>query len=234
MSLTRLLLSWGTPLVLVSGRYLAQRYLRTWGRRRLSWYDHYFDYLRGPEHWYWLERGIVAADYVRSGDRVLDLCCGDGSYSGIFLAPKADAVDAMDISAEAIDAARQRWQRPNTNFQVGDVLRDPFARPRYDVVLLLAGLEYFSPDEGQALLQRIAGVVESGKGVLIGCTPVWGERPGYSAGQRSHVTTVDELRAVLAPHFQPVKIFRGRDPSRPLYYFVCGSGTSDRGPAEPV
>src|ERR1700734_4120001 len=57
-----------------------------------------------------LENEPACAEYCREGDRVLDLGCGSG-VCGIFCAPKAREVVAVDISAAAVRNTQENWRR---------------------------------------------------------------------------------------------------------------------------
>src|SRR5262249_38597968 len=72
---------------------------------------------RGP---YSLARAFYTAELVRDGDEVLDIGCGDGSYTKRFYAPKARHVDAIDIEESAIAYAEQHNAAPNICYALLD------------------------------------------------------------------------------------------------------------------
>jgi glycosyltransferase involved in cell wall biosynthesis/2-polyprenyl-3-methyl-5-hydroxy-6-metoxy-1,4-benzoquinol methylase len=219
---TRILLDLLTTPVIQVGRFLARLYTSSFSDLQLTWYDHIYDHLGGPENWHWLERGILASDHIRHGDRVLDLCCGDGTYSGIFFSPKAGLVDAVDINTDAIRVAQKRWSgRRNITFRVLDVLRDPFPHEQYEVVILNAALEYFSVEDGHRLLDKVSKLLSTGRGILFGCTPIWEGERSYGFGQRSLMTSIKELEEFLGKDFKDVVVWKSRDAGRPLYFFKC-------------
>jgi len=203
-------------------RMLFRLHQLAWGAAGLHWYDHLYDHLAGPERWMWIERGFLAASLLRPGDTVLDACCGDGTYAGLFLAPRAARVDAIDADERALARARRRWRVPGLTFRRAHVLADPFPAERYDRIFFLAGLEYFTREEGDLLLDKFARALAPG-GILFGLTPVWsGGAPSY-AGLRATVASAAELAALLRRHFPHVRLERSRDPMREQQYFTCSA-----------
>lgn len=80
----------------------------------IPWYESFFgaDYLSVYGHVFSPERAEKEAAFVRRvlglgpGDRVLDLCCGQGRHA-VLLARYGLRVAAQDLSAEYLDMARQ-------------------------------------------------------------------------------------------------------------------------------
>ena len=95
----------------------------------------------------------------------LDIGCGTGRLA-CTLARRADRVDAVDVSAAMIAAARARCpDAERVRWLVGDVLdRDlPLTEGGYDVVTAVSSLHHLPLDAG---LGRLAGLVRPG-GVLL-------------------------------------------------------------------
>ena len=95
----------------------------------------------------------------------LDVGCGTGRLA-CTLARRSDRVDAVDVSAVMIAAARARCpDAEHVRWFVGDVLdRDlPLAGGGYDVVTAVSSLHHLPLDAG---LERLAGLVRPG-GVLL-------------------------------------------------------------------
>jgi release factor glutamine methyltransferase len=91
-----------------------------------------------------LENEPACAEYCHDGDRVLDLGCGSG-VCGIFCAPKAREVVAVDISAAAVRNSLENYMRLGlTNVRV--LQSDMFSRVEGKFDLILANPPYIAAD----------------------------------------------------------------------------------------
>ena len=75
-------------------KVVAHRYVRLWSGLGKPWFDHRFDYLRGPEYIWWQERGVLGNFSIPEGSSILDLCCGDGFYDKHYFSRRAARIDA--------------------------------------------------------------------------------------------------------------------------------------------
>ncbi len=156
------------------------------------------------EHWH---RYAFALPFV-AGKRVLDAACGEG-YGSNLLARSAAEVVGVDVSAEAITHARERYSagRVNLSFEVADATRLPFADRRFDVVVSFETLEHLAAHE-----QLVGGFarVLAGNGLLLISSP---DKRNYSeqAGFRNefHVRELyrEELLGLLGAHFPHVRLY---------------------------
>jgi|SRR5262245_22976440 len=89
---------------------------------------------------------MVAYQAGIPGGRTLDFASGEGLYPGEFLSKLGGEVDAVDIDAGVIARARRRSGSASVRFHVADVLRDPFPRDEYDLIVCIATFRYFPPD----------------------------------------------------------------------------------------
>src|SRR6185369_4155642 len=91
-----------------------------------------------------LENEPACAEYCREGDRVLDLGCGSG-VNGIFCAPKAREVVAVDISEQAVRNTRENCAALNlTNVSVAK--SDMFSNVQGKFDLIVANPPYVGAD----------------------------------------------------------------------------------------
>ena len=154
------------------GSIIGNLYTKGWKFLNISWFDHLFDHLRGPSNWHWYERGILGYRIIKPGNFVLDACCGDGIYSGLFYSQWARFVDAIDRDDHALFYARRRYQRDNVQFHKMDIINEDFPKKNYDVIFLFAAIEHFSIESGMKLLQKIANALLMSKnGIFFGSTP---------------------------------------------------------------
>jgi methylase of polypeptide subunit release factors len=91
-----------------------------------------------------LENEPACAEYCRDGDRVLDLGCGSG-VCGVFCAPKAREVVAVDISAAAVRNTEENCKRLGLT-NVTALQSDMFSRVEGKFDLILANPPYVTVD----------------------------------------------------------------------------------------
>ena len=77
---------------------------------------------------------------VEVGDRVLDIGCGNGALA-FDVAKKADEVVAIDLSAENIRIAKEKYSASNIDYRVGYATKD-LADGHFDVIVLSNVLEH--------------------------------------------------------------------------------------------
>ncbi len=148
------------------------------------------------EHWH---RYAFVAELVR-GKRVLDAACGEG-YGSFLLSHTAARVAGVDISADAVAHARQRYSRDNLDFTQGSVTSLPLPDASVDVVVSFETIEHLPAQ--REMLAEFRRVLRA-SGVLVISSP---NRPVYNeAGEvenHFHVAELDrtELKALLDPAF---------------------------------
>jgi len=102
------------------------------------------------------------------GKEVLDISCGTGYGSKILLDAGATKVVGVDISSEAINFARTRYQQNGLEFKVGNILDIDFPENYFDVITCFETIEHIK-SQGKAFteLQRVL----KPKGLLIISSP---------------------------------------------------------------
>lgn len=138
-----------------------------------------------------------------AGKRVLDLGCGSG-YGSHRIAGVAREVQGVDIAADAVAYARQKFHHPNLNFQqivAGQPV--PFADGYFDVVLSFQVIEHVHDDNGYLLEAK--RLLRPG-GTLVVITPDRQLRllPGQKPWNRWHLReySMQQLLRRLQPHFK--------------------------------
>jgi len=154
----------------------------------------------GTDTLYAFSRAFYSAEVVRPGDVVLDIGCGEGSITKRALAPKAGHVDAIDIEPSAIEAAKRLNPAPNITYRRLDAVNEPLPQT-YDVIVFDGAIGHFSPEGSAKLLTKIAQSLKPG-GVFCG---------SESLGHEGHdhlqfFDTLEDMRAMLAPHFKHVRL----------------------------
>lgn len=201
------------------GILISSMYKYIWYYTNYSWFDHRFDYLRGPENIFWLERAIYSNNLIRKGDVVLDIGCGDGIYSGKFYSSNAAFVDAIDIDLKAIKHAKKLYHQKNINFFQKDILKWT-PKKIYNDIFMFAVIEHFSKKDGLKVLSKIGKSLVNG-GVLFGSTPVFKDSGSHNFEHKNEFDSVISLKRFLSQRFRKVKITTSNWPGRLECYFEC-------------
>ena len=107
-------------------------------------------------------------DYVSSGDKILDLGCGNGRLSEL-LQEKNTEYFGVDNSEELIKIAKKRY--PYGNFKIADALGLPFPINLFDKVISIAVLHHIPSEELRLQFIKEAKRVLKPKGIFI--TTAW-------------------------------------------------------------
>lgn len=188
---------------------------------REIWYEHW--------HRYALARRFVA------GKRVLDAACGEG-YGSALLAQTAAHVTGVDIGAEAVEHARDRYgARENLRFAQGDATALDLPAQSFDVIVSFETLEHLRQHD--ELLAGFARLLAPG-GWLVISSPdkrTYSDLPGFRNEHHVRELYREEFEALLARHFPVARLYGqkllfqsaiwslGQTPAR----FVADTATTD-------
>lgn len=170
-----------------------------------------------------LARYRFAARYA-SGAVVIDCACGDGSCARI-LAPEAAEIRGFDLSADAVESAKQKHV-PNASFAVADASALPLEAAAADLYVSLETIEHL--DDSEAFLAEVLRVLRP-DGSLICSTP---DRDVYSPGASAestpwnrfhrHEFTQTGFVELLSRFFEQIELF-GQNPKSPVATRVRGA-----------
>lgn len=144
------------------------------------------------------------------GRAVLDIACGEG-YGSAMLASDASSVIGVDVSAEAVQHAKEAYANiPGLEFRVGDAASIPLPDDSVDVVVSFETIEHH--DKHQEMIDEIRRVLKPG-GILVISSPnriVYSEKAGYH--NEFHVKELDfsEFDALLRTCFEQRRHFGQR------------------------
>jgi len=115
---------------------------------------------------------MKALKFVKPGDRVLDLGCGNG-FMTPFILERGGIYEGTDISKNLIMIARKKYRQEIknklVNFKVGEATKLPYADKSFDMVISFAVLHHIpSPNLRQKFFKEAARVLKpGGRGVVI-------------------------------------------------------------------
>ncbi len=161
----------------------------------------------------WSEIAVLF-DYIKKGDNVLDLGCGNGRFVNI-IKEKGGEYFGTDVSENLINIAKQN--HPNENFQITQPLKLPFSDNYFDIVYSIAVLHHIpSNDFRLEFLQEAKRVLKVG-GLFV--LTVWKPKDkhwgifGLSRGL--------DFRDVIDPWFGKAELSSGNNKGE--RYFHCFS-----------
>ncbi|HZJ41592.1 MAG TPA: class I SAM-dependent methyltransferase [Patescibacteria group bacterium] len=123
-----------------------------------------FDMSRKKRIW---PRTEEVCSIVKSGDKVLDLACGNGRLLESFHKKEIEYL-GIDISEELINIAKKNY--PNNNFIVGDLLdlkNISSEHKKYDHIFCLAALQHIPSEEYRLKVLQDAKSLLTDSGELI-------------------------------------------------------------------
>jgi len=154
-----------------------------------------------------LARYAFASRLARN-KRVLDIACGMG-YGSAELAKVAERVVGLDVSDEAVNAAREAYPLANLQFISAPAQAIPFDDGSFDLVVAFEVIEHL--EDWPALLKQAQRLLAPG-GQFIISTP---NKEYYAESRRLagpnpyhvHEFTYDEFRGELEKIFPSVSLF---------------------------
>jgi SAM-dependent methyltransferase len=140
--------------------------------------------------------------------RVLDIGCGEG-YGSCVLAQAAVSVTAVDISREAIEAARAKYVAPNLAYEQSSGTCIELPPSSFDLIVCFEVIEHL--EDWPALLSEAKRLLAPG-GQLVISTPnrlYYAESRKLSGPNPYHVHEFDfaEFQQALSEHFSSVVLF---------------------------
>ena len=171
-----------------------------------------------PWRWSFVARGVYAREVMFRGCKVLDLCCGDGSYSYLFFSDIAGSVVAVDVDPQAVAYAKKYNSSSNISFERLDIVREALPKERFDIVVWNAAVCYFTEEEIGIVLRKIIAVGAPGM-KLVGMLP-------KANGWIDHKTEFSDLTVLeefLSRYFESVVLRQLDEGTVTSFYFLVSA-----------
>ena len=114
---------------------------------------------------------------ARPEHRILDVGCGTGEFAPLFRVPSAERrvpsagggrYLGVDLNAQYIEYARERYGGPGMAFEVVDATQMSFPAHSFDRAIFVNCMHHFSDDLNRGILREVARVLRpGGRFVLI-------------------------------------------------------------------
>ncbi len=157
------------------------------------------------EHWH---RYLIAAQYA-SGKRVLDVASGEG-YGSHLISRTAQSVTGVDVSAEAVAHASEKYAASNLHYLCASCTDVPLPDASFDLIISFETIEHIT--EHEQFLREVNRLLAPGGVFLISSPnrPEYSEKTGYN--NEYHVKELDrsELKTLLDKHWSAQKWFAQR------------------------
>lgn len=113
-------------------------------------------------------------DYIKDGDKVLDIGCGNGRLTRLFEEKEIEYL-GIDYSRPLVEIARENF--PNREFRVGDLLDLDIGDEKFDAAILVAVLHHIPSVELRLrALQNVNSVLRQGGLLLMTNWNLWQPR----------------------------------------------------------
>ena len=88
-----------------------------------------------------MARYYFASRYLK-GKRIIDIACGTGYGAKLLIDCGASEVVGIDISTEAIEFAKKKYQHPSLHFLISDATKTSFKENTFDCVVSFETIEH--------------------------------------------------------------------------------------------
>jgi 2-polyprenyl-3-methyl-5-hydroxy-6-metoxy-1,4-benzoquinol methylase len=134
-----------------------------------GYYDDVYAQGKGVQ-WFWHHYRFAAVTELLppSGERILDMGCGPGTFLGHYAPGYREAI-GIDLAAPQIEVAQQRYGSARRQFHASDVTAFE-GEARFDAIVSIEVIEHLPPAETQPFLRTLLRLLKPG-GTLVLTTP---------------------------------------------------------------
>jgi len=167
-----------------------------------------------PALWPFTARGVYARENMFQGCSVLDLCCGDGTYSYLFFSDIAGKIDAVDNDSTALTYARKYYSSSTILYHNIDIINQPYPSSHYDIVVWNAAICYFTESQIRTILKKV--VIAGNKSIILcGMLP----KANGHIDHKTEFSDKESIKAFLHEYFGIVLVREVDEISTLTYYF---------------
>ena len=177
-----------------------------------SWYDKLVGESGSDYHRQVIIPATMDLLALKRGERVLDLCCGQGVMLRPLLLAGAGPITAVDASPRLVAAARQRFAADTgVEFHVADASKPgPWARPIHDAALCIMAVHDVAAMDG-LFVQLAASLRPGGRAVLVMMHPCFRiPRQTHWGWDEDHKIQYRRLDCYQSPITIPIATHPGR------------------------
>jgi len=202
--------------------------LRDWtlqANGRPQFFKHHINLSRWrfePTQWSFTARGVYARENMFRGCSVLDLCCGDGSYSHLFFSDIAGKIDAVDNDSIALSYAKRYSSASPIQYHKIDIINQPLPATQYDVVVWNAAICYFTEPQIRVILKKIVSAGNDSM-ILCGALPM----ANGHVDHKTEFSDAESIRTFLREYFGVVEIREIDEISTRSFYFRASNPFAD-------
>lgn len=197
---------------------------RDWSLQSYGWPQFFkhqinlYSWIKKPALWAFSARGVYPRAQMFRGCKVLDLCCGDGTFSYLFFTDISKQVDAVDVSRRAIAYAKSHYKARNLRFFQIDILNEKLPSNDYDFIVWNAAMLYFTANEIDLV---IAKLVQSMKvdAKLTGMLPIGLNYKDH----KINFNNLGEVKGFLRKYFNTVEIMQVEEALMSTIYFTVSN-----------
>ena len=163
-----------------------------------------------------LARYKFATKMLRRSKHIVEIGCGEGLGTLMYLADTSARVTALDFDASQIAYAREEvlpHGRDRLEFLCQDMITTPLEGQSADGLVCLDVIEHVHPDEEEQFIRNCASILQPGGVAVIGTPNKDAERYASERSKVGHINTFepDRLVAALDGHFSQVFLFSMND-----------------------
>ena len=135
---------------------------------------------------------------VKAGDLILDVACGTGIMIPYYLERKVGKITAIDISANMLEIAKEKFKERDVEFILGDVEEYSFGKLFDRIVVYNAFPHFVNP---KSIVTCLSGLLKSGGTLTIAHGMSREEIDAHHKGGAAHIShglmEADELEKLF-------------------------------------
>jgi 2-polyprenyl-3-methyl-5-hydroxy-6-metoxy-1,4-benzoquinol methylase len=173
--------------------------------------------LKDPKHLlFTLSRYKFAAKMLWKAEHVIEVGCGEGLGTLMFLSETSAKITAIDFDERQI-ACAQKNIVPKAGDRIAFLCRDlvssPYVGPKGDGLVCLDVIEHIHPREEQRFLDHVAGTLKKGSVAVFGTPNKDASKYASTRSRVGHINLfdVERLRKTLGKNFSQVFVFSMND-----------------------